>query len=59
MHAFLLLVEISFDITKIYAFGLLQFLLRKHMKQISSNTSNIGHYGSSFKAIKKYNGISQ
>lgn len=59
IHASLLLIEISFGIIKICAFGLLQFLLRKHMKQISSNTFNIGHHGSSFKAIKIPNEIPQ
>lgn len=59
IHASLLLTEISFGTTKIYAFGLLQFLLRKHMNQIPSNRLNTGHHGSSFKAIKISNEISQ
>lgn len=57
MHVSPFLVEISLGIVKIYAFGLLSFLLKKHRKQISSNMLTRGQHRSSFKAIKIPNEI--
>lgn len=57
MHAFSLPVEVSYGTVKIYALRLLQFLLKKNTKHVSSYILNIGHNSNSFKAIKIPNEI--
>lgn len=54
MHAFSLPVEVSYGTVKIYVLRLLQFLLKKNTKHVSSYMLNIGHNSKAISKLLKY-----